>query len=61
MTCIFISAVVSIIVPEIDSDSSLSALISLVDSQVEQAVLKSVGVMEQVEGDVLVEQGQISG
>lgn len=61
MICIFISAVVSIIVSEIDSDSSLSALISLVDSEVEQAVLKSIGVVEQVEGDVLVEQGQISG
>ena len=46
MICIFISAVVSIIVSEIDGDSSLSALISLVDSEVEQAVLKSVGVVE---------------
>lgn len=61
MICIFISAVVSIIVSEIDGDSSLSALISLVDSEVEQAVLKSIGVVEQVEGDVLVEQGQIRG
>ena len=57
MICGIISTVVSIIVPEINGNSSLSALICLVDSEIEQAVLKGIGVMEQMEGDVLVGQG----
>ena len=54
-----VGSIVSIIVPEVDSNSSLSAFFSLVDSQIEQTVLKGIGIVEQMKRDVLIEQSQV--
>ena len=56
MICGIISAVISIIVPKVDCYSPLSTFICIIESQVEQTIFKSIGIMEQMKRYVLVEQ-----
>lgn len=56
MICGIISPVISIIVPKVDCYSPLSTFICIIDSQVEQTIFKSIGIMEQMKRYVLVEE-----
>ena len=56
MICGIISPVISIIVPKVDCYSPLCTFICIIDSQVEQTIFKSIGIMEQMKRYVLVEQ-----
>ena len=59
MISVIVGSVVSVIVLEVDSNSPLSSFFSLVDSQIEETVLKGIGVVEQMKRDVLIKQSQV--